>query len=145
MKQLDNRGFSLIEVIMAMAIFAIGSGGLYAMQLTSAQGNTKANQQTGAVVAASQIVEELMRTNYNASSLARTMAADGTPVAPPHDDTELAGARIAHAPYIGTITWNVFDLGDADPDAAGTKRVDLTVPYQGGRQVNITFLRIQLI
>lgn len=145
MKQLDNRGFSLIEVIMAMAIFAIAAGGLYAMQFTSAQGNTRANQQTGAVVAASQVVEQLMKTNYDAPALALTLKADGTSVASPHDDSELAGLRIDHAPYIHEITWNVSDLGEVDPDAEGTKRVDLTVKYQGGREVNITFLRIKLI
>jgi prepilin-type N-terminal cleavage/methylation domain-containing protein len=145
MKKLDNRGFSLIEVIIAMAIFAIAAGGLYAMQFTSSMGNTRANQQTGAVVAASQVVEQLMKTNYDAPALALTLQADGTPVASPHDDSELAGLMIDHAPYINTITWDVSDLGEVDPDAEGTKKVDLTVTYQGGREVNITFLRIRLI
>ncbi len=77
MNSLDNKGFSLIEVIIAMAIFAIGMGGLYAMQITSATGNTKANQQTGSVIAASQIVELLMRIDYDASELARTIKPDG--------------------------------------------------------------------
>lgn len=155
MKNIDNKGFSLIEVIIAMAIFAIGAGGLYSMQFTSAAGNTKANQQTGAVAVATQVVEELMKTSYTASALARTMQPDGTIVGPPHDSGELLGLKFDHAPYINLddITWNVMDLENSHPDNAGIKQIDLTVIYPDpdkyrhtkSKQVNISFVRIEMI
>jgi prepilin-type N-terminal cleavage/methylation domain-containing protein len=141
----DCRGFSLIEVLIAMAVFTIGILGLYAMQVNSAKGNTKANQQTGAVTAASQAVEQLMRTPYIDKALVSTPA-DGTQ---PHDwkrdPTLLPNLKIGQAPYIDSITWDVSDLGEVSPETKGVKQVKLTVTDQNGRKVNITFLRIKMI
>jgi hypothetical protein len=142
-----------MEVMIAMAIFTVGVLGLYAMQFNSAKGNVKANQQTGAVAVASQVVEQLMRTPYSDSALSVTKQLDGTPLSHPHDADnpadKLLDLKIDHAPYINSITWEVFDLGEGDPDGnpetEGVKKVDLTVTYQGGRQVDITFLRIKMI
>lgn len=148
MKNIDNQGFSLIEVLIAMAIFAIGVGGLYSMQLTSTKGNTKANQQTGAVVVATQVVEQLMGTSYSSSALARTMTPNGTVVAPSHDSSELPNLDFDHAPYIeaNDIIWDVINLEESNADNAGIKQVNLTITYQQGKkQVNITFLKIEMI
>jgi hypothetical protein len=147
-----------MEVMIAMAIFTVGVLGLYAMQFNSAKGNVKANQQTGAVTAASQAVEQLMRTPYSDPALSVTKQLDGiTRLSPSHTagnspnfvDGELSSLNVQHAPYINSITWEVFDLGEGDPDGnpetEGVKKVDLTVTYQGGRQVDITFLRIRMI
>jgi hypothetical protein len=139
-----------MEVMIAMAVFTIGALGLYAMQFNSAKGNTKANQQTGAVTAASQAVEQLMRTPYSGPALTVTKRLDETVLSSPHDAADkLPDLKIDQAPYINSITWDVFDLGVGDPDgnpeSEGVKQVDLTVTYQGGRNVNITFLRIRMI
>ncbi|CAK8721914.1 Type IV pilus assembly protein PilV [Candidatus Electrothrix aarhusensis] len=146
-----------MEVMIAMAIFTVGVLGLYAMQFNSAKGNVKANQQTGAVAIASQVVEQLMRTPYSDSALSVTKRLDETRLSPSHtagnspnfNDGDLSSLNVQHAPYIKSITWEVFDLGEGDPDGnpetEGVKKVDLTVTYQGGRQVDITFLRINMI
>jgi hypothetical protein len=147
-----------MEVMIAMAIFTVGVLGLYAMQFNSAKGNVKANQQTGAVAIATQVVEQLMRTPYSDPALSVTKQLDGiTRLSPSHTagnspnfvDGELSSLNVQHAPYINSITWEVFDLGEGDPDGnpetEGVKKVDLTVTYQGGRQVDITFLRINMI
>jgi prepilin-type N-terminal cleavage/methylation domain-containing protein len=152
MTDFDNKGFSLIEVIIAMAIFAIGMGGLYAMQINSATGNSKANQQTGSVTAASQVIEQLMRTSYDDAALTRTKSPNGLPLAPIHECSapikncdQLPTLQVEHAPYIERIEWDVIDLEDADPDKEGIKRVELTVKYRDGREVDIFFLRIKMI
>jgi len=144
----DCEGFSLLEVIIAMAVFTIGAVGLYAMQFNSAKGNTRANQQSGAVAAASQVVEQLMRADYTDGALSVTMKPDGTPVTSPHTPhtgDELPNLKVDQAPYIELITWDVYDLGAVDSEIDGTKLVDLTVQYVDGREVNFTFFRIAMI
>lgn len=138
---LSDNGFSLLEVIIAMAIFAIGAGGLYGMQITSATGNTKANQQTGAVAAGTQFVEQLMRINFTNAAL--------DPAGNPHDAAAdlpaLLQSAQADAPYINAVRWNVTNLGATDPDYNGILQIDLAVMYTGNRQVNLSFLRINMI
>ena len=63
-----NRGFSLIEVMIAMAIFAIGILAVGSMQLSNTKNNTTGNITTQATMLARQKVEEL-KTVQNVSDL----------------------------------------------------------------------------
>jgi prepilin-type N-terminal cleavage/methylation domain-containing protein len=54
-----NRGFSLIEVMIAMAIFSIGILAVGSMQLSTTKNNTTGNIMTGATMLARQKIEEL--------------------------------------------------------------------------------------
>ena len=54
-----NRGFSLIEVMIAMAIFSIGILAVGSMQLSNTKNNTTGNLMTGATMLARQKIEEL--------------------------------------------------------------------------------------
>ena len=54
-----NRGFSLIEVMIAMAIFSIGILAVGSMQLSSTKNNTTGNITTQATMLARQKIEEL--------------------------------------------------------------------------------------
>jgi type II secretion system protein I len=54
-----NRGFSLIEVMIAMAIFSIGILAVGSMQLSTSKNNTTGNELTGATMLARQKIEEL--------------------------------------------------------------------------------------
>jgi type II secretion system protein I len=55
----ENRGFSLIEVLIAMAIFSIGILAVGSMQLSTSKNNTTGNELTGATMLARQKIEEL--------------------------------------------------------------------------------------
>jgi prepilin-type N-terminal cleavage/methylation domain-containing protein len=63
------RGFSLIEVLVAMAIFAIGILAVYSMQITSIRGNASARGITENITLASGKVEELLALSYDHSDL----------------------------------------------------------------------------
>jgi type IV pilus modification protein PilV len=54
-----NRGFSLIEVLIAMAIFSIGVLAVGSMQLSTTKNNTTGNITTQATMLARQKIEEL--------------------------------------------------------------------------------------
>ena len=58
-----NRGFSLIEVMVAMAIFSIGILAVGSMQLSTAKNNTTGNITTQATMLARQKIEELKSQN----------------------------------------------------------------------------------
>ena len=146
-------GFTLIEVMIAMALFAMGIGALYAMQYTSVKGNLNANQQTSSVIAGTEVVEVLMSMPYNDPVF--TEMVGGIRVV--HTDAELTGnsalkMRVV-APYINNIQWTVTDLSDengtgvvVDEKLIGTRRVSVTVTYrEGRRQVNLDFLRIAMM
>ena len=66
MKQLhSSNGFTLIEVLIAMAILTIGILSLFSMQIHSVQGNTKANRQTVESCLGSDQIEQLLAQSYN--------------------------------------------------------------------------------
>ena len=66
---LNNRsGFTLLEVLIALFIFSIGILGVNAMQLTSIQGNGKANRITGASNIAADRIEQILSMPYDSDT-----------------------------------------------------------------------------
>ena len=57
---IDSSGFTLIETVIAMAIFAIGILAVGSMQISSVNNNASARMRTEAVILASEKIEELM-------------------------------------------------------------------------------------
>lgn len=73
----SNSGFTLIEVLIAMAILTIGILSLFTMQIHSVQGNTKANRQTMESCLGSDQIEQLLAKSYNDTDL-KDVDGDGT-------------------------------------------------------------------
>lgn len=63
---LDNRGFTLIEALFAIAIFSVGILAVSSMQISAINNNASARMRTEATMLASEKVEELMSlADYN--------------------------------------------------------------------------------
>ena len=123
--QMDIKGFTLIEVLIVMAIFSIGILAVAAMQMTSTKGNASARRMTEATALAENQIENLMQLSYD--------HADLNPATNPHESTQ--------GPY--TMNWNATEV---DLDADGTndsKTVDVTVNWNYGRDrsVSIQYIR----
>jgi len=63
-----EKGFTLIEVMIAMGVFAIGILAVASMQITASQGNRSARLQTEAVTRCSERMEDLLGNGYSALS-----------------------------------------------------------------------------
>ena len=61
----DQRGFTLIEILIAITIFAIGILAVASMQISSINGNADAQRITDASTIAQDQLEELMALDYN--------------------------------------------------------------------------------
>lgn len=122
-------GFTLIEVVIALAIFSIGILAVFSLHISSIGGNAVARGVTENVTAAAAKVEELMAADYEGLA--------SSPVPVPVDGSD----------YL-SINWTVetnclggLDLGDH-------KCVTVTVrsTVNGGREkaINLDFLKIPL-
>ncbi len=119
----DNQeGFTLIEVLIAMAIFAVGILALAGLQVTYIGGNASAQMQTEATALGAQVIEHLKSLPFDAAEL--------DPAANPHQPP--AGGS---GPY--DVSWTVAD----NTPVNNAKTIDVTVtPINrvNGRQVNIS-------
>ena len=67
-QKLSSKGFTLIEVLIAMAIFSIGILGVAQMQIMAIKGNATARMLTDTVVQATDQIELLLLLPYRGSS-----------------------------------------------------------------------------
>jgi type IV pilus assembly protein PilV len=58
-------GYTLIEILMAIAIFSIGILAVFSMQISAINGDATARMRTEATILASQLAEEEMSLNYD--------------------------------------------------------------------------------
>ncbi len=120
----NNRGVSLIEVLIAVAIFAIGISAVAVLQYKTVHGNTRGRMITDATTLAEREMERLMELPY------ATLA---------------SGSDNTTAPY--TVTWTVTSV-DLDGDATNeSKQVDInvTAPQLGGnRDISFVFYKDNL-
>lgn len=63
--KLDENGFTLIEILVAIAIFSIGMLGIAAMQIHSTSANTTARISTEQTAFATDLMEKLTRVSYD--------------------------------------------------------------------------------
>lgn len=89
-------GFTLLEVLIAVVILAIGLLGLSALQLVAVKGNAYSSEMTYASMIARQKFEEFKNLEYN--------HADLLPANNPHTQTVADSRGVTY-----TLTWNVAD------------------------------------
>lgn len=106
----DQKGFSLVEVLIAMTIFAIGVLALAQMQVTAIRGNAFSSTTTDGTTLAQNRVEQLMSLAYDDGALA---AGNHGPV------TE--GPQNLY-----NVSWNVVNNS---PPLANTKTVNVSVTW----------------
>jgi type IV pilus assembly protein PilV len=129
----NDNGFTIIEMLIAMSIFAIGFLAVASLQISAGKSNRTASDLTNAVNIASDRMERLMGISFDNAFL--------DPATNPHLDNQ--------GKY--TIQWVVtgIDLNADGVDDA--KIINLTVswtPYLGGgakqRNVNIDFIKPEI-
>jgi prepilin-type N-terminal cleavage/methylation domain-containing protein len=114
-----SRGFTLIEVLMAMAIFSIGILAVGTMQINSANSNTGARIHTEEYTWVVGQIERLTALDYNNTDLT-------------------AGVHeVVHGPY--NVQWVVTD----DSPVAGAKRIAVTATgaHPRARPITIDFIK----
>jgi type IV pilus assembly protein PilV len=142
----NDHGFSLIEVLIAMAIFSIGILGVATMQISSVKGNAGARRVTDIATWGSDKIEELMSLPYGAALLSAGIHSLGTDLTMTTDgiDNNYDG-EIDEAGETGplTISWIVTD--NTPVNNAKTLSVTMTnIPYGPGAQKrkDVTFTRV---
>jgi type IV pilus assembly protein PilV len=122
--KVEQRGLTLLEVLVALAIFAFGMLGIAGLQAASMRGNATSIKMTTAVQLASQRVEELLNTAYDDDDLADAQD-DGAggldnDTQTSADHSEL-GVQAGDVGRTYDLFWNVVD--DSPMDNVKTIRV----------------------
>jgi len=124
-----QHGFTLLEVMIAMAIFAVGILAVSAMQINSINQNAGARMQTEATSLASDAMERLVALPYDHGQL------DADVTLNPH--------RMVVGAY--TVEWNVTTPAVGDPVYGDmpVKMIDMTVSCtnRNARPVSLSFIK----
>lgn len=122
MKKINNNdGFSLLEVVIALAIFSISIVGLYAVQTRTISQNYTASRITTAVNLASEKMEDLITL--------------------PYDDVIASVGNETSPDGVYTITWSVAE-GVPMADYTKTIRVIVTSQRAGtGSLVDLEYIK----
>ena len=126
-----NKGFTLVEVLVAMAVFSVALLQLGSMQIAASQVSSAAGRLTRATALAQDKIEQLQALPYNDATLD-----DSTPVGQTTPHTE------PNPPQGYTITWNV----DADTPVAGVKTINLNIAWNNRgkpKTFNLAFYKEQ--
>jgi type IV pilus assembly protein PilV len=116
-----EKGFTIIEVLIAISVLTIGILAVSTMQVSAIRGNAFASRQTEGTTLALDRMEKIMSLSYENTDLA-------------------AGNHTVPSPPSGyTVVWNVSD----DSPLNNAKRIIVTVTWTGhGVQRNVSVERI---
>lgn len=139
MKIRNPGGFTILEVLIAMAIFAVGILGVAKMQLSAVSGNSSARGMTEAATVGQQQIERLMALPYDDPLLADTNV-DGD--AGLDEITAPDNSTVVDTVY--NILWNVAD----DQPIQGAKKIRVIVRWQssgfGVKQIVFDTVRVSM-
>ena len=119
----NNAGFTLIEVLVTLVIFAVGILGLAMMQLSAIKGNTAAHQATEATLFGSDQIERILSWDYDHANL--NSSNDNVYVLPNGEDYTADGNQAYAGGYYNAY-WQVSD----DTPQTDSKTIDVTVIWQ---------------
>jgi prepilin-type N-terminal cleavage/methylation domain-containing protein len=128
---LASAGFTMVEVLIALAIFSIGILAVFAMQTTAINQNAAARMQSEATGVAVHTMERLAIAPYD------------------HDDLSAAPEDNPHQQDIGnySVEWRVTTPAPGDPvyDGIPVKMIALTVASANpnARPVTLSFIKGQ--
>jgi len=153
-QQNSQKGFTLMEVMIALSIFAIGILGVFSMQISAINGNTNARIVTEDATLAMDKVEELLALDYNDGDLAAGNHGTGIDYTVDDDgvDNDLDGQidEGGEADRV-TIAWNVQSVsGDTICGVVMPERksVRITVSHRrtlsGDRVLNLDFIKANM-
>lgn len=152
----NNRGFSLLEVLLGVTVFMIGMLGVTALNISSLKSSTFSGNMSEATFVAADKLEELLAMKYE--DLVDGADADGIDQdIAPNDGIDDDGGNFglddigADADYsdlnlgrndMYEVYWNVAE----DEPMENTKRVNVIVRWQVKevwRQINMTLVRVR--
>ncbi|SMC47623.1 prepilin-type N-terminal cleavage/methylation domain-containing protein [Desulfocicer vacuolatum DSM 3385] len=117
-KEHGTAGFTLIEIMVALVIFAFGILGVAKMQISAINGNAAALKITEKFSLASNEIERLMGLPYTDSDLDRTQGTARTPASQPLSGYDLS--------------WTVQENADDSTIPLDAKRIVVTVVPDSG-------------
>jgi type IV pilus assembly protein PilV len=127
--RLDNKGFSIIEILIGLTVFAIGILALAKVQIVSMKGNTNSRQMTEASFLATSRMENLRRLPF--ASLVDDGAGTLNSTGGDADGSEQL--NVTGEAY--QVSWNIED----DNPVAEMKMIRVIVDWQeGGSQKTVT-------
>ena len=155
----NNRGFSLLEVLLGLTVFMIGMMGVTALNISSLKANTFAGNMSEATILAASRIELLMALDFDDALNKDSADADGTDQDTNNDGIDNigggnfglddTGADADHEDLtVGrngmyTVYWNV---AEGEPLEDATKRINVIVVWDIKgieRRMNINTIRMK--
>ena len=140
----NQHGFTIIEVMIAVTVFAIGILAVAAMQIGAVNGNTAAGTLTDATMIAQNRMEQLMSLNYTNVSLNDT---DGDGTAGLNDTAVPAGSD-GSSQYTGStsVRYNIFWNIAVNSPVTNSKQIRVIVQWrQKGRTRSVTLNSVKAL